>query len=322
MTRLLFLLLLATSFGASAVVIRHDVDDAKYRVPPTEFAALVDLPGEAHGVLIAPQWVVTAAHTIPLHSVSEIEINGECRNVERVIIHPGYRKLPEELLTGDAAPAMEFQFSNHDIALIKLTAPVTDTPPATLYSGSDELHRSVKIIGKGATGNGNDGVSPHAAHRTTLRRAFNTITSADGRWLGYVFDSGTPALALEGMLGSGDSGGPVLIKVNGEWQLAGLAAWVYWEGDVAAYRAGIYGQTSYHVRLSHYAEWLEGVMASERSWSDRDVVARWQWAHRCSSHTPVIPLGHESSSVNSRSDFCSRRALGAAAPCASKPAIC
>lgn len=58
--------LLAMSSAAGAVVTRADVDDAKYRVPASVFPALVDLPGEGHGVLIAPQWVVTAAHAAPM----------------------------------------------------------------------------------------------------------------------------------------------------------------------------------------------------------------------------------------------------------------
>lgn len=88
------------------------------------------------------------------------------------------------------------------------------------------------------------------------------------RQLAYVFDSGTTALALEGMTGSGDSGGPVLIEVDGQWQLAGLTAWTYWQGDIASYRAGLYDLISYNVRLSHYAKWIEKIMASDASSKD------------------------------------------------------
>ena len=98
--------LLAVSSIASAIVIRDDVDDAKYRVPASEFPALADMPGEAHGVLIAPQWVLTAAHAT-FGGPDAIVLNGVCRKVERTIIHPGYKKLPEELVaealkSGDA----------------------------------------------------------------------------------------------------------------------------------------------------------------------------------------------------------------------------
>lgn len=265
MRRLLLIVLIAVTSTASAIVIRHDVDDSNYRVPAREFPALADMPGEAHGVLIAPTWIVTAAHTIT-GSVEEVTLNGVRREVERLIVHPGYKDLPESLIrqaleSGDASEAMEFQTSNKDIALVKLVEPVTDVAPAILYRGKDELGNLVKLMGKGATGNGADGENTHSPHRTDLRRAFNKITTADGRWLGYVFDTGPSAHGLEGMGGSGDSGGPVLIEVNGQWQLAGLAAWKLVDGNPAAFRPGIYGQTSYNVRLSSYSEWIDAVMS-------------------------------------------------------------
>jgi hypothetical protein len=71
MGRLLLGPLLTFSFTTSAVIIRGDVEDAKYRVPASAFPALVDMPGEGHGVLIAPQWVVTAAHAAPMQGMKE-----------------------------------------------------------------------------------------------------------------------------------------------------------------------------------------------------------------------------------------------------------
>ena len=267
MRRLFLLLLLAVSSTSSAIVIRHDVDDSNYCVPASEFPALADMPGEAHGVLIAPQWIVTAAHTIT-GPVEEITLNGVRRKVERLIVHPGYKKLPDSLVaqaieSGDASKAMEFQASNKDIALVKLVEPVVDVAPAILYQKKDELGKLVMLMGKGATGNGTDGENPHSPHRAALRRAFNKITSADGPWLGYVFDTGPSALALEGMGGGGDSGGPLLVKIDDQWQLAGLAAWKFVEGNAAEFRPGVYDQTSYNVRLSSYVEWIETVISSE-----------------------------------------------------------
>ena len=48
--------------AATAIVIKPDVPDYKYLIPGDAFPALVDLPGEGQGVLIAPSWGVGAAH--------------------------------------------------------------------------------------------------------------------------------------------------------------------------------------------------------------------------------------------------------------------
>jgi hypothetical protein len=263
MPRLIILPLLAVSFAAGAIVIRHDVDDAKYRVPLAEFPALADIPGEGHGVLIAPQWVVTAAHTTLGHP-REVILNGVPRRVERVVIHPGYKTLPQELIaqaleSGDASRAMAFQASNDDIALVMLSAPVTDVAPALLFRGSRESGKLAKFIGKGATGNGLTGQA--GPNRTVLRRAFGTIEQADGNWLISRFNAGPRSHPLEGMSGSGDSGGPVLIRSNGRWRLAGLAAWKYVDGNAAAFRTGVYGQKTYNIRLSSYARWIDSVLS-------------------------------------------------------------
>ena len=265
MPRLLGCLLLALAFPASAVVIRHDVDDAKYRIADLEFPALVDMPHEGHGVLIAPQWIVTAAHAATWHPVEAVMLNGKCRKVERVIVHDGYKALPKELQSGDAAPAARFLVAIDDIALIKLAEPVTDVAPVPLYRAHDELGKRVEFIGKGATGNGVDGQEPHAPHRTQLRRAFNTVSRVEAQWLGHVFDQGNAALPLEGTTGNGDSGGPLLIKAGKHWQLAGLASWTREDkGTIADFRPGVYGQLTYQVRISHYIPWIEAALASDQ----------------------------------------------------------
>lgn len=268
MNRLLLVLALAASFSAHAIVTRHDLDDAKYRIAATEFPALVDMPGEGHGVLIAPQWVVTAAHTVTHQAHSCVTIAGIDRHVERVIIHPGYKMLPQALITkvlkeGETKEVTELLSSSDDIALIKLAAPVTDVKPAEIYRGDGERGMLVRIIGKGASGTGISGLDPHAPHRQALRQAYNRISSADARWIGYEFDQGPGALPLEGMSGSGDSGGPVLVEDKGEWRVAGLTAWKLVEGDARKYKPGLYGQTSYNLRLSRYVLWIDGVLQKE-----------------------------------------------------------
>ena len=259
--------LLAVSLPALAVVIRHDVPDQKYRVQETHMQAIANLPHEGHGVLIAPQWIVTAAHATQWHPVTEIMLNGACRKVERLIVHKGYKTLPKELTTADAdaAPAIALLAASDDIALIKLVQPVTDVEPLKLYRGDDEAGKLMQLMGMGATGNGERGQPLHSSHRTAMRRAFNVVNTADTRWLGYVFDAGPGAHPLEGMSGNGDSGGPVLIEQDGEWKLAGLTSWTFAEGKVSAWKPGRYGSKSFAVRLSRYLDWIGQELTADGS---------------------------------------------------------
>ncbi|UNK42543.1 trypsin-like serine protease [Luteimonas sp. S4-F44] len=263
--------LLAACATASAIVVRDDVDDGQYRVPDSELPALVDMPGEGHGVLIAPNWVVTAAHTLPMQGrLESVVLGGRSREVADVVVHPGYRTLPQSLIdqamaSGEAMLIVVFLAGSDDIALIRLKQPVEDIVPVGLYHGSDEAGHVVKLLGKGATGTGATGHDPRGPNRTALRRAFNRVTSAHERWLCYVFDAPPAAIALEGALGNGDSGGPLLIETDGQWQLAGLGAWKVVAGDVRTARPGRYGQTTCNVRLSHYADWIEDVMSGQAS---------------------------------------------------------
>ncbi|TAH40145.1 MAG: trypsin-like serine protease [Dokdonella sp.] len=254
MKHLAFILLLPASTMASAIVVRHDVADSAYLVPDAALPALVDLPHEGHGVLIAPQWVLTAAHATQWHPIAEVMLNGDCLKVEEVLVHPGYKQLPDGLMTSNPERAIDFLAHLDDIALIKLAKPVANVSPIALYEGHAELGKTVVLFGKGATGNGKTG-QIDGANRTRLRRAENVISAVEDRALVYTFDNGSTALPLEGMLGNGDSGGPVLLYTNGHWELLGLA-----RGRLSTSPPGYYGQQSHQIRVSYYLDWIRATI--------------------------------------------------------------
>lgn len=252
-----------------AIVIRHDVAEEQYLVEQAP-AAMVDMPVEGHGMLIATEWIVTAAHVI-FHDYKgkmTIRIGDIQHEIEYIIFHPGYSKPAEGLFTGDSARGQAYLRANHDIALIKLKRPATTVEPIQLYRGDLESGEIVTFYGKGATGDGANGETEKT--KDVLRRAENKIAAASEQWITYYFDQGNEALPLEGMQGSGDSGGPALIHSDGVDYLAGLASWDVYEGDLADFRAGAYGLGAQLIRLSYYADWIDEVM----QWPDAALSKR------------------------------------------------
>ncbi len=274
----LALSLLLIGRSANAIVIRHDVPDARYLVSPQSLPALVDLPFEGHGTLIASHWVVTAAHAVNFmksHAEARyVTINGKRRDVAKIILYPDYevsseawKKLFDQLKSGDAVAWKQryddAMASMHDIALLELKEPVEDVSPIALYRGSAESGQVVEIYGAGATGTDVSGAPDTADHRGALRRAENRITHASGPWIRYVFDCDPSALPLEGAIAGGDSGGPLLIKAHGQWVLLGITHGLDGSLDDVRHarngdlRQGVCGQTFASTRVSFYARWID-----------------------------------------------------------------
>ncbi|WP_440056564.1 trypsin-like serine protease (plasmid) [Pseudoalteromonas sp. T1lg65] len=261
---LLMCLLASFSFSSLAIVTRHDVPKESY-IAKQAPEYLINMPGEGHGVLFDEQWIVTVAHLIfGDYQGRDIQIQGKTFTIESVFIHPNAKQADSSLYSGDAKPLMDFMKTTSDIALIKLTTPVTHVKPLALYTQKDEVGQFITAFGRGSTGNGVDGSIYETKRAKILRTMTNKIDLVDGNWISISLDQGKNATALEGIDGSGDSGGPLVITKNGKQYLAGMFSWDYVEGDLKSFKHGLYGGKSYQVRISSYIDWINTTLAKHK----------------------------------------------------------
>lgn len=168
-----------------------------------------------------------------------------------VYIHPSYN--PED----DTS-------SGYDLAIVVLDSPVTDGGRQPfLYSGDSELGQVLTITGYGSRGIGSageadafydfDSETPAAARNVVDEvngsNGENTLNvdldAEDGS--SNVMGDAEPVDALEGILGSGDSGGAAWIETADGWAIVATNTW----GDDA-----VYGSISGFSRISTQLDWV------------------------------------------------------------------
>lgn len=211
-----------------AILTRADRDDGEYRELATRYPAAVRIGGA--GVLIAPQWILTAAHQAAALRASRapVRIGGGNYVVGEIIVHPDWKP------GGEA-----------DIALLFLREPVPGIEPVALYRQPDEAGMTARIVGFGETGR----IGGPAAERSRdghARAAINTVDRVLARTLGMRIKGPEDASDLQGALADGDGGAPAIFEVGGRAFVAGIASSP--------------GSWETYTRVSAFSGWVDDTM--------------------------------------------------------------
>jgi hypothetical protein len=291
--------------SSQAGVLRDDVADSEFL--NLAASALYQSVGKftysvgassylASGVLISPEWVLTAAHVTggtnyAGQGISNMNFSLETGNgvlsyaASEWLAHPGWAATQGDL------------FAGYDIGLVRLSGSVTAVQAATLYLQDSLQIQPGTIVGYGATGTGLTGFN---GGTLGTKRAGQNMIDAQGDGISISsnilfvdFDRpGVPGesvtgsnlpLALEYLSAPGDSGGGLFITQNSQTFLVGVTSFGWGITDGLA--NSDYGDVAGFTSTTAYAGWISsvtGVAIPEPSSGSLLLisVALWSWRRR------------------------------------------
>lgn len=235
-----------TALPAASILIRPDREDEEYRELATRYPAAVALDAVGgSGVLIAPRWILTAAHRgallIERKPAARIRIAGRSHEMQAVFVHPDWKP------GGDS-----------DLALVFLREPAPGVESSPIYRDGDEAGQAARVVGFGETGRMGER-KPATKLDGRPRAAINTVDRVSPRTLGLRLKGPDEASDLQGALAPGDGGAPAFFEVSGRILVAGIASRTEdANGDGVA---GSVGDWEIYTRVSAFAAWIDEVMS-------------------------------------------------------------